>query len=147
MKNKHIFCVALFFLLFPSCRNQFADETSNFQKYLGDTFQEKIPESNHTFLLISSFRCSGCVENALFKISRKTDKNSTNKITILTFDSSLIPDTLRSNFKILSDNKTGYEKIGISIANIALIKTSEGKIDKIRIINLDETDQIVKDEF
>jgi hypothetical protein len=59
----------------------------------------------------------------------------------------LIPDTLKAKVKVLLDKETKYENIGIPIANIALIKTSKGKIDKIRIINLDETDQIVKDEF
>jgi len=147
MKSKIISLALLFTLLFSSCNHKFAVETKSFQKYLGNSFHEKIPNDEHSYLLIATFRCSGCVENALLKISGKINANSINKITILTFDSSLLPDTLKGKIKVLLDKEAGYENIGISIANIALVKTSKGKIDKIRIINLDETDKIVEEEF
>jgi hypothetical protein len=138
-------CLAFFSLL--SCNTPYTKETENLKCYLSDNFQERIPGEKHTYLLIATFRCSGCVENALQKISDKIKIGPNSHITILSYDVSLIPDTLKAKVKVLLDKETKYENIGIPIANIALIKTSKGKIDKIRIINLDETDQIVKDEF
>jgi hypothetical protein len=114
---------------------------------MNDIFHEKLSENDHTYLLLATFRCSGCVENALMKISQKLNKRSGEKITILTSDLSLVPDNLRKKVKVLLDKDTGYENIGIPMANIAMIKTSKGKIVKIQMINLDDTDKIVNEEF
>lgn len=147
MINKFALFVLLLIFLSLSCNNQFAQETKSFKTYMSDIFHEKIPQNEHTYLLIATFRCSGCVENALMKISQKTNVGSENSITILTFDSSLIPDTLKNKVKVLLDKDAGYENIGIPIANIALIKSSKGKVDKIMMINLDDTDKIVDEDF
>jgi hypothetical protein len=89
----------------------------------------------------------GSTVNALIKISQKLNKGSVEKITILTSDLSFVPDNVRKNVKVLVDKDTGYENIGIPMANIAMIKSSKGKIVKIQMINLDDTDKIVNEEF
>jgi hypothetical protein len=147
MKNNLTLIGALFLSGLMACSNKYKIETVAFQKYLSSDFHEKIPEVEHTYLLIATFRCSGCVENSLAKIREKINTHSKDQITILTFDPSLIPANLQDRVKILLDRDTGYENIGISIANLALIKSNKGKIDKIRMINLDNTDKIVEEEF
>ena len=134
-------------LNFTSCDTKFANETNYFQKYMNDIFHEKLSENDHIYLLIATFRCSGCVENALTKIYIKAKKGSGENITILTSNLSLIPDNLRKKVKVLIDKDAGYENIGIPMANMAMIKSSNGKIVKIMMINLDDTDKIVKEEF
>ena len=147
MINKYFLFSTLLMLIFLSCSNKFANETNSLKNYLSDTFHEKIPDAEHTYLLIATFRCSGCVENALQKISDKIRIDPNSNITIVSYDVSLIPDTLKAKVKVLLDTETMYENIGIPIANIALIKTSNGKIDKIEMINLDNADEIINEEF
>lgn len=146
MKTKIIGLVFLFSILSQSCTNKYSEETKSFQKYLSDVFNEKIPESKHIYLLIAQFRCSGCVEQSLLKIAGKISNRENPEVTVLTFDTKLVPDTLSKQVKVLLDKNSGYETIQ-SIANIALIKTERGKIIEIKIINLDDTDKIIEEEF
>lgn len=147
MKSSYNFLYVLLIFLLPSCNNRYVHETIGFQNYLKEKFDENLPVNEHTFLLISQFACLGCIESALLKISEKTNLNSKYKITIITYDTLLIPNSLKYNTKILLDTKSSYENVGLSIANIALLKTSKGKIDKIEMINLDNADKIINEEF
>ena len=147
MTNKYFLFSTLLMLISPSCSYKFANETIIFQKYLDTVSHEKIPQNEHTYLLIATLRCSGCVENALMKISQKINKESQTNITLLTSNLSLVPESLGNKVKVLLDKDAGYEKLGIPIANTAMIKTFKGKIVKIRMINLDDTDKIVDEEF
>ena len=67
-------------------------------------------------------------------------------MSIITYNEKLIPVSLTRKVEVLLDKNSGYETIQ-SIANIALIKTDRGKILTIKMMNLDDSDQIIKEEF
>ncbi len=146
--NKHY----LFFLLFISflilsCNHRNENKTKTFNRYLINNFHEKIPDNEHIYLLISTFRCYGCTQKILFEISEKVQNGEKNSITILTYDLNIVPQDLQRKVKVLLDKNAQYEHIGLSIANIALLKTNKGKIMTIQMINLDKIDSIVKKYF
>lgn len=147
MKNKLVLSILLFSFFLISC-NRFRHETAGFNQYLSYTFHETIPEAEHTFLLLSSYGCPGCVEKTFLSISEKIKDQPKNKeITILTYDVSLVPTSLSQTVKVQLDANQGYENVGIPIANLAMVKTKNGKIVKIQMINLDNMDMILNEEF
>lgn len=146
MQTKIIGLVILISLLSHSCADKYSNETKLFQKYLGEVFHEKMPENKHIYLLIAQFRCAGCVEQTLGKIAGKVTRMSKPEVTVITYDSNLIPVSLTKNVQVLLDKDSGYEAIQ-SIANIALIKTENGKILTVKMINLDDSDKIIEEEF
>lgn len=146
MQTKLIGLVLFLSFFMQSCTTKYSDETRTFQKYLGEVFREKIPENKNVYLLIAQFRCAGCVEQSLGKIADKISKGLNSEVTIITYDASLVPFSLSRNVRVLVDKNAGYETIQ-SIANIALIKTEKGKINTIKMINLDDSDKIIEEEF
>ncbi|MDO9258034.1 MAG: hypothetical protein Q7U54_21150 [Bacteroidales bacterium] len=146
MKNK-IFLFVFFISFFSqSCNDRYRNETISFQNYLSNTFKQKIPEVEHIYLLVSRFGCPNCIDQALIKISEKTVNKQEIGITIVTYDTTLVSKTFIKRAKILFDNNAEYETI-LPIANLALIKTERGKISKIKILNLDEMEKIIGEEF
>lgn len=146
MGNKYIPAFLILLFLY-ACNDAYFNETRCFNQYLNKRFQSKIPIDEHTFLLVATFRCSGCVQNSLLSISEKINENSVNSTTIITSDTVLIPNSIREKIVILLDENKEYENIGIPIANLALFKTKKGKIIEIRILNLDNSEQIINEEF
>ena len=146
MQTKLIGLFLFFTTFLQSCTTKYSDETISFQNYLGEVFHEKIPENKHVYLLIAQFRCAGCVEQSLGKIADKISKGLNSEVTIITYDNSIVPFALTRKVKVLLDKNAGYEAI-LSIANIALIKTENGKINAIEMINLDNSDKIIEEEF
>jgi len=146
--NKSILIpIAFFSFLLLSCNERYVNETKDFNKYLTDNYQEKIPINEHIYLLICTFNCSGCVQKTLLKISGKVKNNKCHSITILTYDLNKIPYSLKSKVNVLFDKNAQYENIGLSVANIALVKTNKRKIVTIQIINFDKIDKIVNSNF
>ena len=133
-------------ILLQSCTNKYSEQTRSFQQYLGSVFHEKIPENQHIYLLIAQFRCEGCVERTLDKLADKLSKNPKTGVSIITYNEKLIPVSLTRKVEVLLDKNSGYETIQ-SIANIAFIKTDRGKILSIKMMNLDDSDQIIEEEF
>lgn len=135
------------FILILSCNNRNEKETKAFQEYLTSNFKKQIPEDEHIYLLISRFNCAGCVQRIFFEISGKLKNRENHSITILTYDLNLVPENLKNKVTILLDKNAQYENIGLSIANVALIKTNKGKFNSMQIINLDKIETIVNKEF
>jgi hypothetical protein len=113
-----------------------------FNNYLNDQYQETIPNENHTYLLISGFHCSGCLQKIFTDIYGKVHPEYFDSLTILTYDFSLIPSNIRKQSKILFDKDAVYENIGLSIANVTVIETINGGIKNIRVINLDDIEDL-----
>jgi hypothetical protein len=147
MKNKPILFILFLSMNFLSCNNSFNSATNSFNNYLNSHFHENIPNEEHIYLLISTFKCSGCVENSLNIISGKIYNQSGTNITILTYDSTIVPESLKKKVEILVDNNADYEKTGIEMANILLIKTHHSIITRMLIIDLDNSEEIINDEL
>lgn len=140
------FLILCIFLV-GSCSDNKSIQNDSFREYLESNFREKIPDKEHIYILVSKFGCSGCVTNSLEKITSKISLKSNKSVTVLTFDGSIIPHDLQMKVPILIDSLDKYENLGFSIANITLIKTTNKKINQVRILNLDDMDQIINEEF
>ncbi len=141
--------VYLLLLVFTmiSCNQEFSQETESFENYLKTTFDKDYKAAPHYYLIVSQFRCHACVIKTLDEIATRVNHTNANSFTILTFDFQIIPDEIRSKIEILSDSEEGYESLGISLANLTIVKTDNYKIRKITVVNLDEIQDIVSDIF
>lgn len=147
MFKKHLIPVILISILLQSCHYELDNETTVFDNYLENNYKERIPANDHTYLLICRLSCYGCVLKALAQISAKVKNDRSKEITVLTYDISIVPEPLNGRVTMLLDTDCLYENIGLPIANLALIKSNRGEITKIRILNFDEIDIIVNEEF
>ena len=147
MNKYNLLFLIFIFILILSCNNRNEKETKSFQEYLTSNFKKQIPEEQHIYLLISRFNCAGCVQKIFFEISGKLKNKEIHSITILTYDLNLVPENLKNKITVLLDENAQYENIGLSIANVALIKTNKRKINSIQIINLNKITTIVNNEF
>lgn len=137
--NKYcLIIIVCLLILIQSCNSHFNYETEVFNKYLMDQYQETIPYDNHTYLLISGFHCSGCLQKIFTDIYGKASPKYFDSLTILTYDLTLVPNNVRKQAKILFDKDAVYENIGLSIANVTVIETINGGVKNIRVINLDD---------
>ncbi|OQX82272.1 MAG: hypothetical protein B6D64_00895 [Bacteroidetes bacterium 4484_276] len=139
--------LVLFTLLILSCDNKYLNETNVFNNYLNDNFHEKIPNDEHKYLLVGEFKCNGCVEKTFLEINKNVKDEKFNSVTIITYDLLIVPDSIENRTKVLLDENAMFERIGLSIANVTLVKTNNSKIVKIKVINLNEIEKVVYEEF
>lgn len=137
--NKFVIGFFLIFILFASaCSVKYENETLMFNKYLRETFDREIPVDIHTFLVESTFKCSGCVDKTYKKMSIQVNQNHPNSFTIITCDNNHVPKNLKNLITVLIDKNAKYESLGIPLANITIIETQENRIKSIRSIQLDK---------
>ncbi len=137
MNRACFFVFILFTAYLISCSNRYKEETNAFQGYLLENFNKKIPSDSHEYILLSQFYCAGCVQRILIDISNKLKNSNNDSITVLTYDLEKIPQNLRQKVKVLLDENARYEHV-FSIANVAIVKTKNGQVVDVKIINLDD---------
>ncbi len=136
--NRVYFFISIFFISsLISCNNRYKDETNAFQSYLLENFNEKIPSDSHEYVLLSQFYCAGCVQRILIDISNKLKNSHNDSITVITYDLKKVPQNLKKKVTVLLDKNARYEHI-FSIANVAIVKTNNGQVMDVKIINLDD---------
>lgn len=146
--NKRLkYLLLVLILQVASCSSEYDMESKEFDDYLFQTFQEKIPETRHIYIVVGSFQCKGCVQKTLLKIDERVTGKVQNTCSILSATLEKIPLSLLQKVNLKLDNEFGFEKIGIDIANVTLIRTNHKKIELIKFIPLDEIDDIIDHEF
>jgi len=138
MNKSYLIIIAFFIFLIQFCNPHTDYETKVFETYLMDQFTETIPNNNHTYLIVSEFHCSGCLQKIFTDIYGKVRLEYFDSLTILTYDSTLIPEHIRKHAKVLLDKDVAYEYIGLSIANVTVVRTKNCSIKSIEVINLDD---------
>jgi uncharacterized protein YjfI (DUF2170 family) len=136
---------SLFFSLFViSCSSALQNQTTEFNSYLSRQFNSTIPESDHVYILQSKFGCQECIRQVYQMIEEMISDASVQRqtISILTYDTSFLTETLINECRIHFDKNAEYEYLGLETANITLIKTSKRMIIDTWIIPKDEIESV-----
>lgn len=131
-------CLSIFY----SCsdlRDKSGRQTEIFTNYLTENFDEKISEELQYYVLISNFRCIGCVEKNLLELTEFINASNSNHFTFITSDMNVFPESLRTKVKILLDKNNKFDYLNLDIANLTLIETMAGEITFIKSFNLEDS--------
>jgi len=131
-----------FVLLLFSCDRSYNVETKGLNNLLQD-FNTSISNQNHLYILIPTFSCLACVQQALNNLSDLLVEKDKPKVTIIY---QKIDINLKPFFKkafVYPDVNNSIDKLPFSIANLTFIKTYKEKIYEIQFVNVENVDQII----
>lgn len=113
-------------------------QTEIFATYLKSTFNYDLPESRRCFMLISRFRCIGCVEKNFRELEEYVNDENKNSLTFITSEKDYIPKTLKEKINTLYDESNKFENLNLDLANLTLIEVESRKIKFIKSLNPDD---------
>ena len=136
--NKIIIFISL--LIIISCSYDY--DYRVFKTYLNEQFNIDIIQKKHLFIIISEYKCKGCVGTTLLEISKLCNNKDISNITFLSKEKKIIPENLYKEANIIIDSLNQFDNLDIGIANVTLIITEKGRIQLIRPIFLDEIELV-----
>ncbi|HET6992532.1 MAG TPA: hypothetical protein VFJ43_14460 [Bacteroidia bacterium] len=142
---KSIFLLCLFTLTIacnqpkqnPPDRN-----TEVFAYYLKTAFGDSIRNEKHIYIMIPAIGCKGCRTDALVVLHNEIIKSGEKNATYILSPSVNLADSLIRPCRFLIDSSGLIDRINLPISNIAILKTSNGKVISLVSIRSEITDSI-----
>jgi len=122
-------CFLIIFLSATGCSEYPpADKTTKiFSKYLEAEFNSTIPDSLHYYILVPQLTCQSCAASTLSELANNLRPEQNKKITFITTNQQLIPESLYT-IPVLTDKNQTLDNLNLPIANVTLLETLNKKV-------------------
>lgn len=119
-------------LFFVNCRH-YTKETRCFNEALGQ-YNIVIPDDSHSFIIIPTFSCAGCVKMTWLWLEHNMSGNAYNNISII--DCNINDDFVtETNCDVYFDTLGVMDNLCFDLANPMIIKTDNRRISSITYID------------
>lgn len=126
-----------------SCANKPSD-TDVLKKYFKDTFNGSLVKTDHYYLVIPKYGCSGCMKQITKQLVDSLQEER-DKITWILSNRDKSFSQLLGQYNWLNDKESGIERCLPSIAGITVIFVSEGQIRYVNnIYTKNDADQFIQ---
>ncbi len=144
----HIFLIIAVSMLVSSCKHQensdrYSKETTQFNSYLQQYFETKIPSDTSYYVLVSSKGCSGCIKMFVKLLTSPATKS---KVHFIVSSNLLIKENLDPGLLskvVMIDTANKVDRLPYHKGNIAVMETANEKIFNYYNVEPYQTDSVL----
>lgn len=134
---KQVFFSLLLVFLFACTESKLlSKETKVFSYFLQETFNWKIAQEPHAYILVNGVMCKGCVSKVMLELPDLLPEKSSQH-TIITNNPQVFSEEIKKRAYFYEDTTNLISSINLAIENITIVHTNEHKVVRIDKINLE----------